>query len=211
MPQPVRLRFTLDEYYKMIELGILKDYERAEIVEGELIKKITVGNRHAAVVDLLNRIFVKNVSDDILVRIQNPTRLSDFNEPDLVLADLTKFNGKRHPRPTEILLVIEVSDSTLKYDRDVKIPLYAEAEFPEVWIVNLMNEIIEVHTKPSVGLYQSVKIYKRGETIKTEYLPNLILKVDELLSWQLKDKEVFKIKKCFRLATTTATGLLRRM
>ena len=183
MPQPVQLRFTVDDYYKMIELGILKDYERAEIIEGELIRKMTVGNRHAAVVDSLNRIFVKNVSDDILVRIQNPIRLSDFNEPepDLVLADLTKFDGKRHPRPEEILLVVEVSDSTLKYDRDKKIPLYAEAEIPEVWIVNLTNEIIEIHTKPNVGLYQAVKIYRRGETLETEYLPNLSLAVDEIL------------------------------
>ena len=184
MPQPVQLRFTVDDYDKMIELGILKDCERAEIIEGELIKKMTVGNRHAAVVDFLNKIFVKNVSEDILVRIQNPIRLSDFNEPepDLVLADLTKFDGKRHPRPQEILLVIEVSDWTLKYDRDRKIPLYAETEIPEVWIVNLMNEIIEVHTKPSVGLYQSVKIYKRGDIIETKYLPNLSLNINDILS-----------------------------
>ena len=184
MPQPVQLRFSVDDYYKMIELGMLTDYERAEIIEGELIKKMTVGNRHAAIVDFLNKIFVKNVSDNILVRIQNPIRLSDYNEPepDLVLADLTKYDGKRHPRPSEILTVIEVSDSTLKYDRDKKLPLYAEAEISEVWIVNLTNEIIEVHTNPSVGLYQSVKIYRLGEAIETEYLPNLSLKVNDILT-----------------------------
>lgn len=183
-PQPRRLRFTVDEYYKMIELGMLKDYEKAEIIEGELIQKMTIGDRHAAIVNLLTKIFIKYVSDDILVSIQNPVRLSDYDEPepDLVLADLRKFDGKRHPRPEEILLVIEVSDSTLRYDRDKKLPLYAEAEIPEIWIVNLPNDLVEVHTKPSVGLYQFVKIFKRGEIIETESLPNLHLKVDEILS-----------------------------
>lgn len=182
-PQPRRLRFTVDEYYKMIELGLLKDYEKAEIIEGELIQKMTVGNRHAFIVDTLNRFFVKNVSDDVLVRIQNPVRLTDFNEPepDIALADLTKYDGRRHPQPGEILLVVEVSDSTLKYDRDTKLPLYAEAEIPEVWIVNLPNNIIEIHQKPSVGIYQLTKIFKKGEQIESEILPDLNLKVDEIL------------------------------
>jgi Uma2 family endonuclease len=183
MPQPVQLRFTVDEYYKMIELGMLKDYEKAEIIEGELIKKMTVGDRHASIVNTLNRFFVKNVPDNVLVSIQNPIRLSDYDEPepDVALADLTKYDGKRHPRPAEILLIVEVSDTTLKYDRDVKLPLYAEAEIPEVWIVNLPKEIVEVHTKPNVGLYQAVKIYNRGERVQSETLPNLALNADKIL------------------------------
>jgi Uma2 family endonuclease len=182
-PQPVRLRFTVDEYYRMIELGMLKDYEKAEIIEGELIKKMTIGDRHAAIVNSLTRFFVKNVSDDVLVSVQNPVRLSDYNEPepDITLADLRKYDGKRHPRPTEIILIVEVSDSTLKYDRDVKLALYAEAEIPEVWIVNLPNDIIEVHQKPSVGIYQLAKIFKRGETIASEVLPELSIAVEEVL------------------------------
>jgi Uma2 family endonuclease len=182
-PQPRRLRFTVDEYYKMIELGILKDYEKAEIIEGELIQKMTVGDRHAAIVNSLNRFFVKNLSDDILVSVQNPVRLTDFNEPepDIALADLTKYDGRRHPRPAEIILIVEVSDSTLKYDRDTKLSLYAEAEIPEVWIVNLPNEIIEIHQKPNVGIYQMTKIFKRGETIASETLPDLKLAVNEIL------------------------------
>lgn len=183
MPQPVQLRFSVDDYYKMIELGILKDYEKAEIIEGELIKKMTVGDRHAAVVNILNRFFSRNLSENILVSIQNPVRLTDFNEPepDVLLADLTKYDGKRHPRPEEVLILIEVSDTTVKYDRDVKLPLYAEAKIPEVWIVNLPNEIIEVHTKPEFGLYQLVKIYKRGEIVKSDSIPNLEIETDKIL------------------------------
>lgn len=162
---------------------MLKDYEKAEIIDGELIQKMTIGDKHAAVVDRLNRIFVRNVSDDILVRIQNPLRLSDFNEPepDLVLADLTKYDGNRHPRPQEVILLVEVSDSTLKYDRDFKIPLYAEAGIPEVWIVNLPNNIIEIHQKPSNGLYQLVKIFKSDEIASSEKLPDLLIPVKDIL------------------------------
>ncbi|MDQ3801066.1 MAG: Uma2 family endonuclease [Acidobacteriota bacterium] len=184
MPQPVRLRFKVDDYYKMIELGILKDYEKAEIIEGELIRKMTVGDRHAATVNILNRIFSRSLGDEILVSVQNPIRLSDYNEPepDLVLADLRKFDGRRHPRPEEIILVVEVSDSTLKYDRDTKLSLYAEAEIYEVWIVNLQNDIIEVHQNPSSGIYQLAKIFQRGETVQSEVLPNLSVEVDKILS-----------------------------
>lgn len=183
MPQPMKLRFKVDDYYKMIELGILKNYEKAEIIEGELIKKTTVGDRHAATVNVLNRIFSRNLNDEILVSVQNPIRLSDYNEPepDLVLADLRKFDGRRHPRPAEIILIVEVSDPTLKYDRDTKLSLYAEAEIYEVWIVNLQNDIIEVHQNPSSGIYQLAKIFKRGETVQSEMLPNLSLEVDKIL------------------------------
>jgi Uma2 family endonuclease len=181
-PQPRRLRFSVDEYYKMIELGILKDYEKAEIIEGELIPKMPIGDKHAFIVDVLGEILIKSVPGNVRVRVQNPVRLSDYDapEPDIVLADLTKFDGKRHPRPAEILLLIEVSDSTLKYDRDVKIPLYAEAEIAEVWIINLPSEIVEVHTKPKFGLYQLVQIYNRGETVRSESIASLKVETNKI-------------------------------
>lgn len=182
-PQPMRLRFSVDEYYKMIELGLIKDYEKAEIIDGELIQKMTIGDRHALVVDLLTEFFIKNVPENVRVRPQNPLRLSDFNEPepDFVLSDLTKYDGKRHPRPAEVILAVEVSDTTLKYDRTVKLPLYAQAEIPEVWIVNLPNNIIEIHQKPSNGIYQLTKIYNLGEIAKSEILPELEIEVNKIL------------------------------
>lgn len=183
LPRPMHLRFSVDDYYKMIELGLLKDYEKAEIIDGELIKKMTIEDRHAAVVNILNRFFVRNVSDNILVSIQNPLRLSDFNEPepDVILSDLTKYDGKRHPRPAEVLLAVEVSDTTLKYDRTVKLLLYAQAEIPEVWIVNLPDNIIEIHQKPKHGIYQLTKIFNPGEIVKSQILPDLGIEVDEIL------------------------------
>lgn len=182
-PQPMQLRFSVDEYYKMIELGLIKDYEKAEIIEGELIKKMTIGDRHAAAMNALNRYFTKNVSDNVLVSIQNPLRMSDYNEPepDIVLADLTKYDGKRHPRPTEVILVVEVSDASLKYDRNTKLPLYAAAQIPEVWIVNLQNNIIEIHQKPNIDIYQLTTVFKLGERVVSGALPDLTIAVEEIL------------------------------
>ncbi|MCY7347827.1 MAG: Uma2 family endonuclease [Pyrinomonadaceae bacterium] len=183
-PQPRRLRFTVDEYYKMIELGMLKDYEKAEIIEGELIQKMPIGDKHAAVVEKLNELLRDRLGKSVSLRNQQPVRFSDYNEPEPDLAVLERredFYSGSKPIPKDVLLLIEVSDATLKYDRDTKLTLYAEAEIPEVWIVNLPNDIIEIHTKPNSGIYQLTKIFKHGETVESEMLPDLNLKVDEIL------------------------------
>ncbi len=184
IPEPMRFRFSVDEYYKMIELGLIKDYEKAEIIDGEMVKKMSIGDRHAWVMNMLLRLLIRALGDEILVRSQNPLRLGDFDEPepDIVLADLTKYDGKRHPRPAETLIVMEVSDTSLRYDRDKKLPLYAQAEIPEVWIINLANNLIEVHQKPAVGIYQTVKIYRPGEIVESSVLPDLRPEVDAILS-----------------------------
>jgi Uma2 family endonuclease len=183
-PQPMRLRFTVDQYYRMIELGMLKDYEKAEIIEGELIQKMPIGNRHAACVEKLNELLRDKLGKSISLRSQQPIRFDDFNEPEPDLAVLKRredFYVQAKPTPKDALILIEVSDSTLKYDRDVKLALYAEAEIPEVWIVNLPNDIIEVHQKPSVGIYQLAKIFKRGETVESEVLSHLSIAADNIL------------------------------
>ena len=144
---------------------------------------MTIGDRLAAAVNYLNRFFSLSLTETVLVSVQNPLRLGDYDEPepDIVLADLTKYDGKRHPRPSETILVVEVSDSTLKYDREIKIPLYAEAEMPEVWIINSQNRIIEVYQRPSIGIYQFTRIFQLGETVESSVLPNLALEVDSIL------------------------------
>ena len=109
--------------------------------------------------------------------------MSDFDEPepDIVLADLRKFDGKRHPRAQETLLVVEVADTSLRFGRNERLALYAEAGIQEVWIVNLINNIIEVYREPTVGLYQKAKIFKRGETLASNILPGLAISVDSLV------------------------------
>jgi len=183
-PQPRRLRFTVDHYYKMIELGMIENSRQAEIINGELVQESKISDRHSYARDQLSRFFIKFLPDDVRVRIQGPLRLSDYDEPepDVVLADLTKYDGKRHPRPAETILVVEVADASLKYDRDTKLELYAEAEIPEVWIVNLPNNVIEVHQQPGIGIYQIAKIFKPGEVVESTVLPDLRLEVDKILS-----------------------------
>lgn len=182
-PQPVRLRFTVDEFYKMFELGFVKDFEHAEIIDGELIKKMPIGDRHAAIVNFLNRFFARNLSDEILVSVQNPVRISDYHEPepDIALSDLTKYDGKRHPRAAEVLLLVEVSDTTLDYDRNRKLPLYAEAEIPEVWLINVQNETVEIHTEPRGGVFSLIRVLRRGDVLESESVPNLHIEVDNIL------------------------------
>lgn len=183
-PQPRRLRFTVDEYYKMIELGMLKDYEKAEIIEGELIQKMPIGKKHSAVVEKLNEILRDRLGKSVSLRNQQPVKFDDYNEPEPDLAILQRredFYSDKKPVPKDVLLLIEVSDATLRYDRDTKLTLYAEAGIPEVWIVNLPNDIVEVHQKPSVGIYQLTKIFKRGEQIESNILLDLKLEVNEIL------------------------------
>lgn len=182
-PQPRRLRFSVDDYYKMIEMGMIDDYEKAEIIDGEMVPKLTIGDRHAFAVDMLNRFFMRNLSDDVMVRIQNPLRLSDFDEPepDIVLSDLTKYDGKRHPRAAEAILVIEVADASLKHDRDVKLPLYADSGIKEVWIVNLVKDVIEVHHDLNFGIYQRIDIFASGQTVVSPAMPGLSLNAADIL------------------------------
>jgi len=168
----------------MIELGMLKDYEKAEIIEGELIQKMPIAERHSAVVEKLNEILRDELGKSISLRNQQPVRFGEYNEPEPDLAILQRredFYSGNKPVPKDVLILIEVSDATLKYDRNTKLALYAEAEIPEVWIVNLPNDLIEIHQKPSSGIYQLTKIFKRGEQIESAMLPDLRLEVDQIL------------------------------
>lgn len=181
-PQPIQFRFTVDEYYRLYEEGILKHLERADIIDGKLYETILNGNRHAATVKALNKFFAKNVFDGIFVSVQNPVRLNDYHklEPDLALADLTKYDGKRHSQPAEILLIVEVADTTLDYDRKTKIPLYAEAELPVFRLINLRNNTVQVYTNPLEGAFGLVKVLRAGERLQSETVPNLSIEVDRI-------------------------------
>ncbi len=182
-PHPKRLRFTVDDYYKMIEMGMIEDYEKSEIIDGELVPKMTIVDRHAMAVNRLNRLLATSLPASILLSVQNPLRIGDFDEPepDLVLADLTKYDGTRHPRPNETLLVIEVADANLRNDRNVKIPMYAANMIMEAWIVNLRDNVIEVHRNPIADIYQQIEIFRSGEIVKSNVLPELKVEVDSII------------------------------
>lgn len=179
-----RKRFRVEEFHKMTELGILPEESGWEIVDGYLIDKMSIGSKHASTVKRLNRILTKLVKDNAIVSVQDPIRLDDYNEPEPDIALLKPredFYSKNHPLPQEILLLIEVSDSTIEYDRKIKKTLYAKAGITEFWIINLQDDTLEFYSQPKNGNYRLARILESGETLKLNSIENLTLTINEIL------------------------------
>lgn len=177
-------RFTLQQYHAMIESGILGEQCSVELIRGELVQKMVIGNRHAACVKSLNRLLSAKLSDSELVSIQDPISIQDSEpEPDVaVLVFCDDLYASRRPAPADVRLLIEVADTSLAYDRDVKMPLYAEAGIVEYWIVNLMNDTIEVHRDArSDGRYGTVLTLVRGQCATPISFTTFSLSVDQIL------------------------------
>jgi len=177
-----RWRFTVHDYHRMGKAGILHEDDRVELIEGELVEMTAIGSRHFACVNGLNRLLMRSIGDEAIVSVQNPVRLNEYNEPQPDLAVIRPRDYRFSlPVPEDVLLLIEVSDATLAYDRNVKLPLYARAGIREVWIVNLPGETVERHTDPSSDGYRSVEPAQRGETLESVAPPGLTLTVDDVL------------------------------
>ena len=178
----VRRRFTVHDYHRMGEAGILHEDDRVELIEGEIVEMAAIGTRHFTCVNGLTRLLVREAGDAAIVSVQNPVRLDEHTEPQ---PDLTVLRVRDYreslPTPEDVLLLIEVSDTTLAYDRGVKLPLYARAGIREVWIVDLPGEVIERHTDPSVDGYRSSERARRREEIKSAALPELAFRVEAVL------------------------------
>ena len=183
MQHLTRWRFTVHDYHRMGEAGILHEDDRVELIEGELVEMAAIGTRHFSCVNRLNRLLVVSVGDEAIVSVQNPVRLNEYTEPQ---PDLTVIRPRDYrvslPEPEDVLLLIEVSDTTLAYDRGIKLSLYARAGIEEVWIVNLPAETIERYTDPSGDGYQRTERAQRSKTIESVTLPELSFRVDEVLS-----------------------------
>lgn len=158
--QPVRRRFTVDEYYALVPAGVLSERDRVELIEGEIIEMTPMGSPHASAVMRLNQHFSSRLQGQAIVLVQTPVRLGDFSEPEPDLALLrprTDIYRDAHPGPVDVLLLIEVARSSLSYDRLVKLPLYARSGIAEVWIVDLAAQAVEVYRNPDseVGYAES--------------------------------------------------------
>lgn len=179
-----RRRFTVDEYYRMADAGILNEDDQVELIEGEIVEMAPIGSRHAGHVDRLNQLFSRRVADRAIVRVQNPIWLSDYTEPQpdiSLLRPRSDFYTSAHPRPQDVLLVVEVADTSIDYDREVKAPLYARLGIGEFWLVDLVRESIEVYRRPSPEGYLEVRRTQRGEGLAPEAFPDLELSVDDVL------------------------------
>ena len=177
-------RFRAEDFRKMTEVGILPEESGWEIIDGYLIDKISIGSKHAGTVNRLNQTLVFLLGRKAVVAVQNPIHIDDYNEPepDIALLKLRKdFYTESFPAPQDILLLIEVSDLTIKYDRDIKKTLYAEAGIAEFWLVNLKENTVERFSSPKNGNYRLAEILESGETIKAGTIENLELKIEEIL------------------------------
>lgn len=176
--------FTVAEYNRMGEAGIFTEDDRVELIEGEIIEMSPIGRRHAACVDRLTELLSERLRRKAIVRVQSPVVLNDYAEPQPDVALLRRrddFYERSLPAPGDVLLVVEVADTTLEYDRQIKVPLYARAGIPEVWVVNLPDEQVEVHARPAGGAYQDVRRHARGEAVNSAAAPGLTVTVDEIL------------------------------
>src|SRR2546422_2277310 len=175
--------FNVDEYSRMAEVGLLSEDDRVELIEGEIIEMSPIGSSHGGTVKRSSNFLNRTLGDTVIVSVQNPIRLNDFSEPqpDLALLKPRKdFYSTSHPVPEDVLVVIEVADTSVNYDRNVKLPLYARAGIPEAWLMVLPKEVIEVHSQPKNGKYQKVQRLKRGKTLTSPTIPSLSCRVEEL-------------------------------
>ena len=153
----VRHRWSVDDYYRLAEAGVFNEDSRIELVEGEVVDMAPIGSKHAFSLNKLTRLLYPKLESRFVVRIQDPIHLDDHNEPqpDLVVA-LDRDYSAGHPRAADILLVVEVADSTLVYDRDVKLPLYARHGIPQCWLLDVNAGTLTVFQEPVDGRYRQV-------------------------------------------------------
>lgn len=178
----VKRLINVNEYYKMAEVGILKPEVRVELINGEIYQMGPIGSKHAAVVNKLASLLNSLFKDQIVIGIQNPISFDNKNEPEPDIALLKyrpDFYVSTLPEPTDVLAIIEVSDYSIKYDKEVKAPLYAAHGIEEYWIINLNNNQIEIFSNPKGDIYRETQIYKPGDELKLMgiklYLNDLIL------------------------------------
>jgi Uma2 family endonuclease len=179
-----RRAFSVYDYARMREGGILTEDDRVELIDGDIRLMSPSGPQHAAVVSKIVKYLTAQLGDRAIVSPQNPVRLSDYSEPQpdvAVLLYRDDFYAQAHPGASDILILIEVSDSTLAYDRGEKIPRYAAAGVPEVWIVDLAQQMVEQYTAPSRGQYTRVSRLFPGDTITSPTLPGLSLAVGAIV------------------------------
>jgi hypothetical protein len=182
--QLTRRRFSVRDFEQMIATGVFAEHERVELIDGEVVEMAPIGVRHAE--------GVRNVADEAaargrgacIVEMQNPVRLGDLARPQPDVALLrpprARYQG-RLPAAADLILVVEVSDSSLAYDREVKVPLYAQAGVPEAWLVNLTDDEIAVYRDPTPEGFRSTRILRRGETISPLAFPDWAIPVEALL------------------------------
>ncbi|WFP51642.1 Uma2 family endonuclease [Methylomonas sp. EFPC3] len=172
------------EWHRMGEAGIFPPESRLELIEGEILTMAPIGFNHAGHINRLNHILNRLLGDQAVVSVQNPIQLGDLSEPEpdfLLLKPNADFYTTRHPNAVDVLLLIEVSDSTLRFDREQKRRLYATHQIPEYWIVNLIDNCLEIYRQPDDGDYQKQTTLAKADTVNLVVLPEIQVRVADIL------------------------------
>ena len=182
--QLTHYRFTRADYHRMAEAGILTEDSPVELIEGEILEMSPIGRRHKACVDRRNRIFSRTLGDAAIVRVQSSIVLGERSEPEpdvVLLRPRADFYADADETPEDVLLVVEVADSSEVYDRQTKAPLYARYGIPELWIANLNRDQIVVYGDPTPEGYATTRVARRGESISPLAFLELTIAVDGVL------------------------------
>jgi len=176
-------RFNRTQFQRLTEVGILPENALIELIEGRLTVKFRKTPQHAFAVRNLYRVFSEQLSDRCAIDCQNPLALGEYSEPypDSVLLRPEIKDELRFPLPEDVFLLVEVADASLDFDREDKLPLYAKAAVPEVWILNLLEGVIESYRSPQGSGYTSLQYFHRGESLSAQAFPEISFSVDELL------------------------------
>ena len=178
-----RHRFTLEDWYQMLDAGVLRDDQRLELLDGEIFEMTPIDPPHASIVDRLTRFWVTRLGTRAIVRVQGPVPTDPRSEPqpDLaILRERADFYGQAHPTTSDVHLVIEVADSSLAYDH-AKLRFYARARIPEVWIVDIQGDQLEVYRTPEGPRYTDVRMLSRGEIAASLAFPDVEVAVGGVL------------------------------
>lgn len=179
-----RRQFTVEEFQRMAEVGILREDDRLELIDGEIIEMAPVGERHNSGVLRVSDIFYERVGASVLISSQGPIRLGKKSEPQpdvMLLRRRPDYYRSSLPQPSDVFLIVEVADTSLEYDRQTKARHYARSGVPELWIVDLTHDVILVFRDPSSKGYQTVQVTRRGEAISPLAFPDISILVADLL------------------------------
>lgn len=184
-PRLLRGHFTAADYHRLVDVGMLEPDARVELLDGQVVDMSPIGPRHAGTVNWLADRLRQLVGDRAIVSVQNPVALDEYSEPEpdlALLAPRADYYRSAHPRRDDVLLIVEIADTTLEKDRDVKLPLYARAGIPEVWIVNLNAACTEVYREPHADGFGSIAIRRGADTLSALAVPDVEFQAGDVLA-----------------------------
>jgi Uma2 family endonuclease len=180
-----RHRFSSKDYHQMIEVGILGEDDRVELIDGEIVAMAAIGSRHSGSTNKSNTFFSSKLSERALISVQNPIALEDGTEPEPDIALLQRtdhFYAAQHPTPADIFFILEIADTSFLYDKEVKLLKYARAGIAEAWLLNLTRNEILACRIPSANGYQDIQTLERGQSLRLLAFPDVTVSVDDLLA-----------------------------